>query len=190
MDELCKLEAAKYARVWALKDYAAYSPGEMNAPRAFEAAAMQPDETLNDYGAGTGRAAAWFAGRGLDVLAVDFVPEALAEEVPFRAACLWDMGRPSQRGVRKSDLGYCADVMEHMPKEKVGDVLGAIAERSRRGCFFTIATRPDQFGKRIGEVLHLTVEPATWWRAQLAEHFAAVIVVHEDAGNLIVWAEA
>lgn len=145
---------------------------------------MQSGESLTDFGAGTGRATAWFAAQGLDVLAVDFVPEALETDVPFREACLWQMGRK----VRSADLGYCCDVMEHIPRDRIDAVLAGIAKRTRRGCFFNIATRPDVCGRLIGETLHLTVEPAAWWRARLAEHWADLQVIAETPRDLLVWA--
>ena len=50
--------------------------------------------------------------------------------VPFVNACLWDF-------CLKADIGFCVDVMEHIPPEKVGDVLDRIKDAVGR-VFFQI----------------------------------------------------
>jgi len=184
MDKLCQREAEKYKRIWARPEYRRFSPGEVDADKAYAMCKMEPGDSLTDFGAGTGRATAWFAQQGLDVLAVDFVPEALETDVPLAEVCLWDMGRK----VRKADLGYCCDVMEHVPGPKVDAVLKGIAARVRRGCYFRIALRPDVCGQLIGEVLHLTVMPADWWLAELSKHFGGLHVAERNSFHLVVWA--
>jgi hypothetical protein len=39
---------------------------------------------------------------------------------------------------------------------------------SCRTAWLQVALRPDEFGKMIGEPLHLTVRPYDWWLVRLA----------------------
>lgn len=185
MDDLAQAEAEKYRRVWAFDQYRVHSPGEKEAPAAFIYAGMRAGNSLTDFGAGTGRASAWFAEKGLRVLAVDHVREALEVEVQFAQACLWDMGAA---GIPAADFGFCCDVMEHIPRECVFEVLEGIAARVNVGCWFSIATRPDVMGRLIGEPLHLTIEPATFWRDALARSFGDVDVFRQSPRDVVIWA--
>jgi hypothetical protein len=99
--------------------------------------------------------------RGVDI--VSLTPDAVQ-------ACLWEMGNE----VPASDFAFSADVLEHIPTEKVPEVLTRIAERTRRGGFFQISTQPDNFGRKVGETLHLTVKPPEWWREVIAEYFEVI----------------
>ena len=178
MDDLAALERDKYSRMWERDEYRKISPGMLETDRAFALCGMRRGETLIDFGAGTGRAAAWFDDRGLDVLAVDFVPGAIETAVRFREACLWSMGEATPgSNVPPADFAFCCDVMEHIPRVRVVDTLAAISARTRRAAYFRIATRPDRMGALIGETLHLTVEAASWWRLQLGAHFRVVDLI-------------
>ena len=66
-------------------------------------------------------------------------------------------------------VGYCCDVMEHIPPEHVEAVLMRIFAHCDR-VFFGISFNPDHFGPAlVGEPLHLTVRPYVWWRDLLAD---------------------
>ena len=180
VDNLAEIEADKYRRIWERDEYRKISPGMMEAERALTLLYMQPEQTLIDFGAGTGRATAFFRDKGLDVLAVDFAENALETSVPFVNACLWDM----PEGL-SAELGYCCDVMEHIPTEKVADVLTGIRSRITGAVYFRIATRPDKMGKLIKSRLHLTVQSGEWWRRQLEDHWGIVDVVENNGRDLI-----
>jgi 2-polyprenyl-3-methyl-5-hydroxy-6-metoxy-1,4-benzoquinol methylase len=158
----------------------------MECERAWTCAGMTAGATLTDFGAGTGRATAWFRDRGLNVLAVDHVDNALEVSVPMVVQCLWSM----DDAVPVADFGFCCDVMEHIPPEKVAAVLQGIRARVRVGCWFRIATRIDQMGRLIGQPLHLTVRGGEWWRRMVEPHFATVDVIHKDDRDVILWARA
>ena len=53
--------------------------------------------------------------------------------------------------------------MEHIEPEKVATVIKNIMGAADK-VFFQISTVPDTMGALIGQQLHLTVEPAAWWR--------------------------
>lgn len=172
-------EREKYEQMWQIDDYRKTAPGEIYVASAIGALDMQRGDTVIDFGCGTGRGAAEFQRLGFKVCGVDFVRSALETDIPFVQACLWEM--PWLR----ADWGYCTDVMEHIPPEKVDDVLAGIAERVQ-GCFFAIATEPDNLGKRIGRVLHLTCQPPEWWAQTLRKHFRDVQMAESEDTVILV----
>jgi len=171
-------EREKYEHMWQIDAYRKEAPGESYVLDAITQLGMRPGDSVIDFGCGTGRGAKAFQNLGYRVTGVDHVRGALETDIPFVEACLWET--PALR----ADWGYCTDVMEHIPTEKVGEVLWRIAS-SVKGCFFSIATQPDNLGKRIGRVLHVTCLPAMWWEAQLAKVFDDIEMVEGD-GNVIL----
>lgn len=154
-------ERIKYEQMWSQKVYHEKSPGLDWVYEAFERLEMSSGESLVDLGCGTGRCAKWFANHGMEVTGVDIADNALEEEIPFERVALWDQ-------LPEADHGFCVDVMEHIPPEKVEAVLQRIYDAYGK-CFFNIDTLPDAMGVLIGKSLHLTVRPAEWWQIQLRE---------------------
>jgi len=173
MDNLAERERQKYEQMWGVNAYRKHAPGEKLAQLAFEEMGMQKGNTLIDFGCGTGRPALQFQRMGAAVTGVDHASNCLDDRVNinFLKCCLWDMPPNLE-----ADYGYCTDVMEHIPPEKVHDVLSEIKRIIRKKAFFQIATFPDGMGKHIGKTLHLTVQPASWWEAKLSEHWDNVTI--------------
>ena len=182
MDDLAQLERDKYLRIWERDEYRRISPGMLEAERAFWSCQMAPGDRLVDFGAGTGRATRWFADRGLEVLAVDFVETALETDVPFVLGNLWSLGAE----VAPADFAFCCDVLEHIPRPRVVETIATIRARTRRAAYLRIATRPDRMGRLIGARLHMTVEPGTWWRQQVAAQFGEVDLVEDNGRDVIL----
>lgn len=165
-------ERAKYEKAWQLPAYSASSPAFNLLPAFMSMVRPEPGEWFCDYGCGTGQASLWLYWYGLEPVLFDLTPKGLATNVLFRLAhrfikgCLWE---PGDLGEATFDLGLCADVMEHMPPEKVDDVLANIIHRNDR-TWFNISLKPDRLGAKIGETLHMTVRPFTWWRDLLNRH--------------------
>lgn len=180
--DLATIEREKYIAIWERPEYRRISPGMMECERAFAVMEMKKGKSLIDFGAGPARATLWFRQQGLKVTAVDFAPNARETDVKFVEACLWDMPET----LKPADYGFCTDVMEHIPSEKVNDVLNGIAKRAKVGVYFRIATRPDKMGRLIGKPLHLTVQTGEWWRRKLEEFFPLVDVI-EDTGRDIMF---
>lgn len=179
-------ERSKYERMWARPEYRERSPGMRLAAHALLWLGMKPGQTLCDFGAGTGRAAKWFAEQGLNVTAFDIAENAITEfPGPKIIGTLWDMPP-----MEKFDYAFCCDVMEHIPTEHVTMCLRGIAKRTNIAAFFQIALFECSMGTKYGEHLHLTVKPVEWWRAQLLRRFKSVYV-HESTSkrHLIVRCE-
>lgn len=169
MDALLASEATKYRATWADPQYRVVSPGARHL--AFALDWMQPDpySSFTDWGCGTGRVASELYSRDFDVRLVDIAANAYEGELPFVEACLWSL--PEDLG--PTDYGFCADVMEHIPPERVDDVLSGIAHRTRKACFFQIALFHDHHFTGNGP-LHLSVFPPEWWVDRIAPHFASL----------------
>jgi len=177
-------EAAKYKRMWEFPEYRKVAPGEELAV-AFLAQAKPPAGAhVIDFGAGTGRGAMMLALLGhCKVTMVDFaancldpeVRQALTTQADYLQFVKADLEQPIALRAR---YGYCTDVMEHIPPEKVSRVLSNIM-LSAQHVFFGIALTEDHCGALIGEPLHLTVRPAQWWLDELTA-----------LGALVQWSEA
>lgn len=164
-------ERGKYARMWENPDYGNFSPGLQIAP--FARQFMQPGQTLLDLGCGAGKAGQWLSDHGLDVTLMDHVGAQVESDLPFIEGCIWEF-------MPNVDWIFCADVMEHLPPEKVDTVMELMASHARQ-VFLQIHCAEDHFGETIGERLHLTVEKPDWWRSRLCSFFEPVFT--QDNGD-------
>lgn len=153
--------------MWAVQDYATYSPG-LEWLETFvdvvKAERLGRDAgTLIDVGCGDGRAGMALAAKGFDVTLCDLTRTASETGLPFVQGSIWALPETTQY-----DYAYCCDVFEHLPTEFTMLSIDRLLRVARRA-FLTVCTQPDSFGVRIGEPLHLTVQPFTWWRDRIGE---------------------
>lgn len=159
-------ERDKYERIWAVPDYGKFSPGEKYLDLFYELAAPEPPASIVDIGAGSGRAALALHEQGFRVSAFDITDEGYEAKgkVPLLLGSVWrDLPR-----VKTWNYGYCCDMLEHIPTEYVMLTLERI-QCSVRDLFCSISTMPDGFGAKIGETLHMTVQPFEWWHDRLRD---------------------
>ena len=170
-------EKAKYEEMWRHADYRAFSPGlyaleNLDLVSFFRGVGVH---TILDAGCGSGKFirkileqhGADFSIRGFDIAANCLDPW-FAENKPdiLTLGSLWNAeGLP-----RPNDAVVCIDVLEHIPTDQVPAVLANLRAAATQIVFLGIALFPDGFGpKVIGQPLHLTVQPADWWKKQIAE---------------------
>lgn len=153
-------EQEKYEAMWKIPAYREHSPGEWAVETFLEV--VKPAGVLVDFGCGTGRAGLKLSRLGHEVLLVDFTESSRDPEAKHLPFLKFDLTLPMPL---EADVGFCADVMEHIPPESVRAVIENIM-----ACvpvaFFQISTVPDVMGSEIGQDLHLTVRPHSWWREE------------------------
>jgi SAM-dependent methyltransferase len=163
-------ERDKYAEIWSLPQYReANSPGVHHAENFLKVLKPVKNSWIVDIGCGSGNAGLLFQERGYRVSYLDITDAGLDPAVPrkdFTQSPIWNdwwLTDPEYR----VDYGYCCDVLEHIPL--VYSMLAcASIIRQCRISWLTICNLPDEFGKLIGEPLHLTVQPFKWWLVHLA----------------------
>ena len=161
-------EREKYQKIWRLPEYRRRSPGLRHLHQALGWMQPRACSSWTDWGCGTGAVADALADLGHEVRCVDIARNAYRGALPFWRACLWDL----PEGMPATDYGYCADVMEHLPREHVEPALAGIASRTVEACYFQVALFKEHFGDQIGQTLHLSVFPADWWRRRILRHFS------------------
>lgn len=166
-------ERAKYAEIWGLEEYrAAHSPGLESVDQFMSVVKPRKGESIMDFGCGAGVAMLEFEKHGLEAWGIDITDAALVPEVRVRLsgrfieAPLWNWAVLPQQP--RWDYGFCCDVLEHVPPEYTMLVVDRIMSACRGVSWLRIALRPDEFGKLIGQPLHLTVRPFDWWLIRLA----------------------
>lgn len=162
-----EVEREKYLKVWENPQYRVVSPGLRHLAGALEW--MKPEEgaSITDWGSGSGQAADEMHRLGYQVRMVDIATNAYKGELPVIEACLWEL--PADLG--PTDYSFCADVMEHLPPERVSEVFQAIAKRTGKKAYFQIALFHDNTFRHAGP-LHLSVFPVEWWKEKVEAVFA------------------
>ena len=162
-------EKAKYEKAWAdYPEYRVRSPGEQLLDLAIELTGMSSPESVIDFGCGPGRATKRMIDLGYKAMGLDIASNCLDPgiDIPFQEACLWEL--PDSLS---ADWGYCCDVMEHIPPDRVDEVLAGIRRVTKKGVVFQIAFGEENFGREMGEQLHLTVKNPEWWLMMLKKHW-------------------
>lgn len=192
IDAAAQLERDKYERMWT---HDAYRGDHSTAHAAAAIARFQPSrgDSFIDFGAGAGYASRHLQDAGFGVLAIDIAANAMepsiARRVPLLVGNLWDVPVDVT-----ADWGFCCDVMEHIPPDRIHDVLRFVRKSTLRSTYFSISLRPDGCGQLIGHPLHLTVHQQPWWMVTLSKHWQRLTVVHHEANQTLElvadgWAE-
>lgn len=172
MRPIADAERARYEDVWSsLPTYGDYSPGERWVDAFLSMSGTIMRGSILDAGCGSGKGGVALRAKGFypvalcDITDDGLIPEARA--FLFTRTCLWGN---LKRDVRRFyDWVYCTDVLEHIPTEWTMLAVARMLEVSRRGCFFSIAFVPDNYGAFLGTSLHQTVESFVWWKTRLQE---------------------
>lgn len=173
-------EKEKYEKLWGeISGYRDFSPGEQFASVFLQQVNPRAGATVIDFGCGTGKGSLNLVVLGrVKVVMLDFTGNSLDEDIKNMLVTQKDMMSFVQADLEKplpvaAQYGYCTDVMEHIPPEKVDVVLDNILKAAQH-VFFAISTVPDHFGQTIGETLHLTVQPYEWWLKKLRDRDATI----------------
>lgn len=189
-------EQQKYEEMWKHPEYRKVAPGEHAWMHFIQVARPRPGTTVIDFGCGTGRGAFMLAlmGPKLKVAMVDFAENCLdddvrqiMEEQPH--ALSFTQADLSQEIPVTAEFGFCTDVLEHIPPEQVDAVLQNILKAAQH-VYFQISCTDDSCGALIGEPLHLSVHPASWWLEKFQALGCQVHFVEDRKENVILYATA
>ena len=187
-------ERAKYERVWQKDAYRQVCHSKVLWDEHRD---CFPDEfdSVMDIGCGLGlMIAEWNelgkSAQGVDIAAPYCLDDGVAKKYGSLVlnAAIWEMFIPYGR---RLDVGVCADVMEHIPRDKVEDSLHHIA-----GCCKHVVFKIDHAQNSfIGETLHLTLEPVEWWLLQMRSMFGGAKATFvrtakrsgDIEGSIVVW---
>lgn len=180
-------EKEKYEKIWKFDGYRAVAPGEQLANLFLHQVRPKPGTQIIDFGAGSGRGSLMLALLGrCPITMLDFASNCLDEDVQKALVTQSEVLRFYEHDLMDpvpmdliAPLGYCTDVMEHIPTDKVQRVLSNIMSGAQR-VFFGISLVDDVCGEWIGETLHLTVKPVSWWLEQFRELGATVLYSAEQ----------
>ncbi len=159
-------EREKYAEIWEFDEYRKFSPGDESAKKFLEVLKPAPCSLVVDIGCGQGNAGVDLAKAGMTMSWLDITDSALVADVPrdrFMRRPIWEDWAKG----RVWNYGFCVDVLEHIPPEYTMLCVSRIVEACGTS-WLQIANLPDTFGEKIGETLHLTVRPFSWWLIRLA----------------------
>lgn len=174
-------EQEKYEQMWAIDGYRQVSPGELVAETFVKVVKPEPNARIGDFGCGTGRGGLAISKLiDCDITMIDFTENSRDPEAQKFRFIKADLTNPIPAMVRH---GYCCDVMEHIAPEDVDEVLNNVLSACQ-DCFFQISTIPDSMGAEIGQQLHLTVEPHSWWKEKLSKHGEILWDKEEEIASL------
>ena len=166
-------EKEKYEYMWKQDSYRENSPA---FHRFFDSVKSVIDrgDSIIEFGCGTGVGLAEL-GKTHDVTGVDIAKNCLSEgvNIPFVEACLWDPINLT------ADVGFCVDVMEHIPTERVSATFREIMKCVPK-CLFIVCKQLDSNSRNdTGPKLHLTVKKDNWWINE-ASKYGKVKVLKTD----------
>ena len=82
----------------------------------------------------------------------------------------YDPAIPGKDNIEKwktFDLVVCTDVLEHVEPDRLPVVIDHLFKLTKKILFLVIATRPSNKFFPDGRNVHLTIQPASWWRERL-----------------------
>lgn len=175
MDQLSKDQQKKFEAVWDPEGQGNYrlgSPGERLVKKFMKVA---PSGCIvNDYGAGTGRAAVALLKAGYRVNMVDIARNALEEEaigllgvnLTWTCGSIWEL----PAGFPRADWGFCIEALMTLPPERLEQALREI----RRTCKDFFVQVADWSDPRLGMEFNTTRMSAEEWQAKLLEFWPEV----------------
>lgn len=196
MDEVAQAEQEKYTKVWTHDVYRRMSPGFKGAKEILPVVQRFTEAGVSrilDAGCGSGKLMKYLDEHEFSVCGLDIAENCLDDDVPEHCTLtvgnLWDADTYPEGPF---EAVCCNDVLEHIPTENVPQVLKAL--RGVDGvkiAYFSVALFKDGYGpKLLGEPLHLTVKPSSWWMGMFNLTGWLPTEVHKSKGWLHIIATA
>src|SRR3989344_6355215 len=129
---------------------------------------VSPNEhSLVDLGFGKGTAMDFFEQSGFTVAGVDISAYAVEQqERKDRKVYHSSLDHLEVFNTAEFNVGFCNDVIEHVPPELVVSSLEEMARVCSDLLFISVCPTPSHHLSKEGDNLHLTVQPISWWENQ------------------------
>jgi hypothetical protein len=132
--------------------------------------------TLLDYGCGSCR---------LKAMLKQIMPDQELNIVEYDPGVTGKDTLPS----KPCDLVVCADVLEHVEPDDLGEVLNHIYELTGTLAYLAVATRPADKRLPSDRNAHLIIDNATWWHQQILKCPWDIVKIAElTQSEVIFWA--
>ena len=184
-DPYIESERLKYEKVFSFPGYGALGHGRPIAQYLLDRA---KPTVIADLGCGRGGSFEPYLVHGYEIIPVDHCDVLMDENknkkgvLPFWKANLWEDNLPIV------DYAICTDVMEHIPEPRVEKTIQNIRNHVKKGCLWSICHVKDIWGDRIGDRLHMTIQPLSWWETELKK-FWKIKVLQVKGATSIIWTE-
>ncbi len=160
-----KKENEKYSYLW--QNNYKEANWKRFAKKAVEIAkSINENAKIIDLGIGNGKALEFFTLNGLDVSGVDISSYAVSEQKKkgynVYQASLDDLSVFQDNAF---DIGFCNDVIEHLPEKLVKPALDEMSRICSTYLLISACPSASHYKSKHGENLHLCVKPVRWWKA-------------------------
>lgn len=166
-------ELDKYQAVWNNRGYADQADGDPCVIPAWHALGCKPEETMIDWGCGSGKPAKKFQDMGLQVTGFDVAFNCLDPGVDVKLVIGFLWNPPKEL---TADYSFSTDVLEHIPPERLDECMDVLRDRTRKAGFFQVDTFPDISGPKMNppRMLHLSLHSAQWWLNEFKKRWPVV----------------
>jgi hypothetical protein len=132
---------------------------------------LDGDKTLVDFGFGRGSAMKFFEDKGFKVSGVEISRYAV-DECKKKGMDVYHSSLDALTIFEddKFKIGFCNDVMEHIPDDSVIGSLDEMARVCSQYLLLSVCPTPSHHLSMEGENLHLTVRPAYWWERRFEKY--------------------
>ena len=163
-------EDRKYSELWR-GDYKDARWGRLATRLLKHTAHDATQGSLIDLGFGQGAAMDFFERRGFSVAGTEISSYAVQRQRDLgRTVYHASLDNLSMIETGAFQIGFCNDVIEHVPEELVEPSLTEMARVCSEFLFLSVCPTPAHHPSPHGGNLHLTVRPRVWWVARLERH--------------------
>lgn len=160
-------EDEKYSALW----ISGYSDAHWKRLARTALRFASSEKPIVDFGFGKGSALDYFESHGFPVEGIEISSYAVAEQrKKGRKIYHTSLDDLSMIADDCYTLGFCNDVLEHLPEHVITAALDEMARVCSDYLFVSVCPTPSHHLSLKGENLHLTVQPISWWEERLERY--------------------
>jgi len=147
----------KFQQAWNHMDYV-NGCNAMDPTAVIKLLRPQRGDSIADFGCGDGSMCDWLIRKGYDCTGYDLVKV-------WEEAVIADIATLDEDHMY--DFGLCLGVLDHIPENRLPEVLTTIRRLVKYDKLFTIPIRDLGYNQLLGRTIQCTIKPIGWWRNQL-----------------------